>query len=474
MNIIPTPKKIITKEGKIVLNHISTDIAEWKDLLHGFCKYCKNAYGIEFTNTCSGVTLVYKSGLKKGGYEIDGDKLFASDREGAGNALSTLFQIITCDGGDTYIQNLSIIDYPDKPYRGLMVDLARRRHNFNTLLHYVDLCFINKVNYLHLHFIDDQSYTLPSSAFPLLSTQGKSYTHEEIKILNKYAKERNVTIIPEFEAPGHAKALIDGYTEIFANHLTGENEEISVTENGAFITGKNILCAGSEKAMKAIEILLGEISDMFPNSPYIHIGGDEANIKTWENCSVCSEYMKKNNISDVYELYSDFIARVAKIVLKLGKTPIVWEGFPKKGADKIPKETIVIAWESHYHMPYELIDEGFGIINASWQPLYIVPSTEQRWSPKDIMKWNVYNWQHWWENSEAYLNPINVAPTEKVIGAQLCAWECTYEQEINFVMENIAALSERTWSVKSHCNDEEFLCKHRKLMEKAANLIQER
>jgi hexosaminidase len=170
-------------------------------------------------------------------------------------------------------------------------------------------------------------------------------------------------------------------------------------------------------------------------------------------------------------LYSDFIARISRIVLAHGRTPIVWEGFPIKGAERIPRETIVIAWESHYHLPKDLLDEGFRIINAAWQPLYIVASLVRRWYAKDILQWNVYNWQHWWSESAATFNPINVTPTENVLGAEICAWGCTFEQEIGLVMENLAALSERTWNVMRRSDLNEMLENMEQLLKLASRLI---
>ena len=113
-------------------------------------------------------------------------------------------------------------------------------------------------------------------------------------------------------------------------------------------------------------------------------------------------------------------------------------------------------------------------MNASWQPLYVVPSITQRWNPIDIMKWNVYNWQHWWPQSEAYLNPINVTPTDSVLGAMLCSWEMGYDRGIPFVLENLSAMCERVWSVKRVCSDEEFIPKHEKFVRLAEALIRDR
>jgi len=251
------------------------------------------------------------------------------------------------------------------------------------------------------------------------------------------------------------------------------SKAVIVTENGDVIDSGDLICAGNPAAMDAIKALIAEISEMFPESPYIHIGGDEANIAAWNDCEHCVKYMKENKIEDEYELYSDFVGRVAQSVLDNGKVPIVWEGFPKKGTERVPKETIVIAWESHYQLVTDLLEAGFKIINCTWQPLYIVNSLNQRWNPYDIMAWNVYNWQHWWEHSEAKLNPITVQATDQVLGAQICSWGLTYEQDINFVMENISALSERTWSVHRECNDAEFHGKMTSALKKLALIIAE-
>jgi len=237
---------------------------------------------------------------------------------------------------------------------------------------------------------------------------------------------------------------------------------------------KVVLCGGSEKCFDATKALIREICDIFPDAPYINIGGDEAGVALWAKCSECQRYMKENGITDEYELYSEYIERITKYVISLGKIPIVWEGFSAKGAKRIPKETIVIAWEAVNILPQELLDEGFKIINASWQPLYVVNNPHLRWGPDDIMNWNVYNWQHWAKKSTATLNPINIQPTENVMGAMLCSWQQTYEQEINYIMENLAALSERTWNEKRVCDDTGFRAKLNNVYNKTARVIQDR
>ena len=449
-NIVPTPKKLEALGGKItVYASLVNTVPEWQDFAGTLSGAFKKIFRSTLTEEKGGITLVKDNTLPTDGYKIDtADEIIlsASSDEGILYAMATLLQMANVEDGKITVSRAIIEDHPDKEFRALMVDLAREWHPADTVLQYVDLCFMLKIKYLHLHFIDNERYTLPSKAFPRLNNVN-CYTYEEIAAMRDRAKTHGIILIPEFEAPGHAKILTKSYPEVFANHTVGEVEEMR-TENGDLLTDESLICAGSEKTMGGIRTLMQEMCELFPDSPYIHIGGDEANIKAWNTCSHCKEYMAKNGIADVHELYSEFVGRMSRLTLDMGKTPIVWEGFPKDGVHYIPKETIVIAWETMYHMPYDLIAEGFKVINSSWRPLYVVPAPEMNWSVEEILDWSVYNWQHWYEKSEAHLNPINLQPTDQVIGAVMCLWESTFEQEITRAIYNLTAMSERTWNVR--------------------------
>lgn len=450
--VIPTPKEIMKKEGFLSLPQtVCCQHPEWNAYLPTLVRGFDKIHTFPLSLGQDGILLVYDADIPAKAYSLlvsDRVVLSASDDEGILYAMATLLQAVTCKDDGLFLEKMHIRDYPDKDYRALMIDLAREWHPVATLHSYIDLCFALKVKYLHLHFIDDQRYTLPSRSFPHLTDGNCHYSFEDIAALREHANACGIILVPEFEAPGHAASLNRHYPAVFANDMETDDASL-VTEEGVRITADNLICAGKIETMQGIRTLLSEIAEMFPETPYIHIGGDEANVRAWDHCSACREYMKKQGISDVYELYSDFVGRVVHEVLSLGKTPIVWEGFPQKGNDRIPRETVVVAWESYYHTADKLLDAGFRIINGSWQPLYVVPAVTARWEYSHILAWNVYNWQHWWEKSKAYPHPINVAPTENVIGAQLSVWESTYGQEISHVMENLAALSERTWTVAS-------------------------
>ena len=474
--IIPTPKKIEKSEERILLSDtICVAHEAFLPAASTLCASVKKIFGKDITLSDRGIMLIKDDRMQAASYSVDtrGDCVIlrANDFEGICYALSTFIMMITERDGELCLARSFISDAPDRDYRALMVDLAREWHPLNTILKYIDVCFMLKIKYLHLHFIDDQRYTLPSCVLPELTKYSEHYTLDDIEKMRAYANERSVIIVPEFEVPGHAAMLVRTYPEIFALRAKSEDGATIVSDGGAIITAKNIICAGSSVTHDAVSKLIDEVCKMFPESPYIHIGGDEANINAWNDCHECVDYMREHGISDVHELYSEFVGRVAQMVIDNGRTPIVWEGFPEKGVDYIPKETIVIAWESLYQLAPSLLKHGFRVINGSWKPLYIVPSYQNRWGAREILDWNVYTWQHWWDRSPAKLNPIHVPPTDQVLGAQISAWECTYEEEIGKVLESLPTLSELTWNTERLYTTDEFLNKLRHNVHRIARLI---
>lgn len=473
-NVIPKPKSVEAhlNNGEYVDYHCNTSISssdkQFEKHIDVFVQYALKLNGINFTRGDCGIILNRDNSLKDSEYRIEcrnnGIFVHASDDDGIFSAFATLHQIIEVHNGILAVPGCTLEDSPDCHYRALLLDLARQWHPFETLKVYIDLCYLYKIKFFHIHFTDSQSYTLPSNILPKLSTEGRSYSFDEIEELNKYAIERGIEIIPELDVPGHAAILTTSYPELFANTV----------EDGP--ADKNVICVGKPGLMDNLSALFKELIEMFPNSRYIHVGGDEANISEWERCSDCNAYMEKHGIVGKYPLYTHFEKEITDLILSLGRTPVVFEGFPKEGAEAISRDVVVMAWESLYHLPNDLLDEGFTVINGSWMPLYIVPPTHHkvkggRWQPEDILKWNIYTWKNWYERSAAYEAPIIVQPTDKVIGGTLCAWECNYDQDIIPVKENLAALSERLWNVTRDINIDEYKLALQQLWSMADRLI---
>jgi len=270
-------------------------------------------------------------------------------------ALQTLHQLYIYKEGKTYLPYCEITDYPDSPWRGLLLDVCRHFMPLKVLYRTVDAMSACKMNVLHLHLSDDQAFRIECKTFPLLHQKGNNgqyYTQEEIKALIKYASDRGVQIVPEFDIPGHTTAWLTAYPE-FASLTIPQKPE---TGYGVF---KPVMNPTNEKLYKHLDLFFKEMSVLFP-SEYIHIGGDEVRSDDWLNNPNIKKFMKKKGYTTVPQLQNYFNARVEKILTKYNKKVIGWdeilEGKPSKG-------TIIQAWRGEQHQR-EAIAQGYGVIRS--------------------------------------------------------------------------------------------------------------
>ena len=478
-SIIPIPREVTYLDGTVsIAPAITTQEEGWKPLINVFSQAVNKIFHTDVKIEQGAIELVWADHLAKDAYSIEIDKtvtVFASGYEGAGYGIASVLQLASFQNGSFVFERMTIYDQPDKDYRCFMADIAREWHPFEELLKFVDLCFFFKTKYMHIHFMDAEGYALPSKVFPKLSLNGNTYTFEQMEYLCQYAKDRGITLIPEVEMPGHVTVLNKIYPEVFSDTIDSEVENMTI-DTGESLNKEWVLCAGSKAAFEGIKSMIDEVVEMFGDIPYIHLGGDEVNSAVWEKCSVCKDYMREHELQNGEELYAEFLGRATDYALSKGVTPVIWEGFAKEYAHHISKDVIVIAWETKYQTPQELLESGFKIVNGSWKPLYIVglysvPRKEGEWGIREILNWNLYEWQNWWEAAESALNPIHIQPTDEVLGGQVSSWGQTYEEEVSFVVRFLAAAMERIWSVRRYRNYETFTKHYKVQSQKAFRLI---
>ena len=478
LNLIPTPKSCTVHDEALhrIPSTVCADPA-FGDVTAAFADSVLKIYGISMTKAPdAGVSLLLDPALPAGAYALDstgGVVIRASGAEGAQYGLATVLQLLEGKGEGLAVPSVVIEDRPDKDYRAFMIATGRIFHPFEKMLKYVDLCYYYKLKYLHLHAADADLYSLPSRAFPKLCREGKHYTFEEIEQLNAYAAARGVVLVPEIEGPGHARVLTEAYPEVFGNFVD-EARTAPVAATGSKFSAHGVICVGHEPCFEGIKTLIGEIVEMFPNSPYIHIGGDEAPFDMWELCATCRAYMEKHGIASVEDLYGEFVGRVASHVLSLGKTPMVWEGVAKNSMHYVPKGTVVIAWSGVRALATDYLEQGYSIINAAWKPLYLVTRYiphYDHYSYEDILDWDMHNWQHWAPVVPITQNPLHIEPTDKLLGTSLCAWSMECEQLISRLLECMPAFAERAWTAGRGLGLEEYCRIMRKSADKPARLI---
>ena len=194
-NVIPTPKKIEWKEGSVTLPlAIATDYEPWAEYVTLLREALEKLFETPIAEAEGGILLRFDEGCPKDHYVLDtteGITLSAGDTDGILYAIATAIQTVQVTKEGITAPRAYVEDYPDKKYRSLLIDLAKEWHATYTINRYIDVCFMLKVKYLHLHFIDDERYTLPSRVMPRLNETCRSYTFEEIEAMRAYANERH-------------------------------------------------------------------------------------------------------------------------------------------------------------------------------------------------------------------------------------------------------------------------------------------
>jgi hexosaminidase len=185
------------------------------------------------------------SDLPAEGYrlEIDpgGVTLHVADAAGEVNGRQTLRQLIGPDafraapvGPEVSVLPCGIVeDHPRFGWRGCLLDVARHFRTKAEVLRFVDLLSAHKLNVLNLHLTDDQGWRMEVPRFPLLTSvggwrrssmvgrhdgperdgrpHGGFYTTDDLREIVAYAASRAVTVVPEIDIPGHARAAIAAY-----------------------------------------------------------------------------------------------------------------------------------------------------------------------------------------------------------------------------------------------------------------------
>ncbi len=447
--LVPWPRKVDFKEGSLSLAaaRIVTGSPALMPLAKVLAEEIAATTGLALSVTDGApkpgdIVLALDSKLSGEAYRlvIAGQATATGGNYGAvACATSSLLQSIQGERTSAVLPHMTIQDDTDNHYRGLMVDVARKYHSIGNLKQIVRMCRLYKIRYLQLHLTDDQGFMFPTKAFPKALTQnengGPPYTEEELKDLVAYSDARGVTIIPEIEVPGHSAAL---------NRSDPEFWKIRGTLPYEHHASINI---AKDEVIEACATIIGEMCAIFKSSPFIHIGGDEADFALADQNEDFKQAFRKLGLGEKgqHELYRRFVVLMDEAVKKNGKKTIVWEGFGAEPKSKfqIPKDVIVMVYENRFYQPDKLIKDGYAVINASWTPLYVFGVLDDY--TKMIHDWNIGLFGTYTKDYEK-TRWRQVEPDPLLRGSQICSWERPQAVEIGNLRLPLAAMSERVWS----------------------------
>nr|MBI1230149.1 family 20 glycosylhydrolase [Cytophagales bacterium] len=313
---------------------------------------------------------------------VEPDKITITGKKaGLFYGLQSLLQLIQHTNGMLQVPGVVIEDAPAFGYRGIMLDVSRHFFTGDQIKKVLNLMAYFKFNRMHWHLTDDQGWRLEIKKYPKLTQvgawrdstiigqyydfkpfiydgkpHGGFYTQEEAREIVRYAADRQITVIPEIELPGHTSAVLAAYPElgsfevkdgslptgtIAANNEKGEpyDNDLGDAVPGYWGVHYNIY-GPTEKVYGFLQEVLTEVMDIFP-SEYIHIGGDEVPKDHWITSEIAQKVIKKEKLADEHELQSFFIRRIEQFLNKNGRKLIGWDEILEGG---LAPNATVMSW----------------------------------------------------------------------------------------------------------------------------------
>jgi len=347
---------------------------------------------------------------------------------GAFYATRTLLQMVMLDGRPAnkhvHVPKGFAVDYPIYGERSLMFDVARKFASKDFLIQYMKFMSWYKLNTLHLHLNDFAidaggntvvSFRLKSSdpAFKgPLSDDGQYYTEQDWRDMEAEAAADSITIVPEFDTPGHSQAFGKARPDL--------------------ADASGFLDPTKPDALAYVESVFHQFLPWF-KSGRIHIGGDEV-----ANFSASQSVPYLNSLSA-------FLQRHGKTVQAWGDQNYL-TAFNTQLTIGLNKSVWIqrwINWGSEASINYKHAGYDWTDSYGDW---YIVPFGPSYFNPKGLSGTTVYD--AWATKPQA--DSMQYPP----IGEQLCVWNdngasrtYTYETDVHALLRDaVPAVGQISWS----------------------------
>ncbi|OAG35286.1 hypothetical protein AYO21_10557 [Fonsecaea monophora] len=299
---------------------------------------------------------------------------------GALHAFTTLQQIIISDGhgGLMIEQPVSIVDYPNYPYRGVMIDSGRNFIGIPKIYEQIDGMALSKLNVLHWHLVDAQSWPLQMASYPQMTKGAYSsqliYSQDDIRSIIAYARSRGVRVIPEIDMPGHASS---GWTEVDPSIIACAN---SWWSNDVFALHTAVepnpgqLDILNNKTYEVIQNVYAELSSLFTDNIF-HVGADEIQTGCYNFSTLVQQYFAQNSSRTHNDLLQIWVDTAVPLFTSVSnKTLMMWEdvvlnAYPH--AHTVPTNIIMQAWNNGLENIHNLTALGYDVVVSSSDFFYL-------------------------------------------------------------------------------------------------------
>ncbi|GAQ45961.1 woronin body major protein [Aspergillus tubingensis] len=396
---------------------------------------------------------------------------------GALHAFTTLQQLVISDGQGGLIieQPVKIQDAPLYPYRGIMLDTGRNFISVNKIYEQLDGMSLSKLNVLHWHMEDTQSWPVEIDAYPEMIHDAYSprevYSHADMRNVVAYARARGVRVIPEIDMPSHSAS---GWKQVDPQMVTCVDSWWS-NDNYALHTAvepppghMDIIYNGTYDIVRQV---YNELSEIFPDN-WFHVGADEIQ----PNCFNFSSYVTEWFAQDPSRTYNDlaqyWIDHAVPIFqnYSTSRRLVMWEDIvlSTEHAHDVPTNIVMQNWNNGLDYINQLTAKGYDVIVSSADSMYLdcgiggfltndprydVMSNPDASTPNFNYGGNGGSWcapYKTWQRIYDYDFTQNLTATQAqhIIGAEAPLWSEQVDDVTvsSLIWPRAAALAELVWS----------------------------
>nr|CAH8863604.1 unnamed protein product [Trichobilharzia regenti] len=300
--------------------------------------------------------------ILEGGIEIAAKEIW-----GVLHALETILQLTYRSEWDSkVIYEASVYDVPAYSHRGIMIDTARHFLSVSEIEKIIDAMSMVKMNVLHWHVTDDESFPFVVSAYLQLSAQGAFnpqlmvYQRNEVLSLLEYARLRGVRVMAEFETPAHTQS----WGSISNTFLT------QCYKDGKPEDRYGPINPSDDETFTALSNIFNEILGVFPDT-LLHFGGSEVTFDCWQSNPTIQEFMQTQSFGDDYNSLEDYYFRkLMETVLGTNSSewtvsPVIWEDVFDNGYRGEPATVVHVHQPEYKSVIEEATKAGYRVITSS-------------------------------------------------------------------------------------------------------------
>ena len=370
-----------------------------------------------------------------------------------------------------------IVDEPRFSWRGFMLDEGRHFYGKEEIKKIIDVMAAYKMNRFHWHLTEDQGWRIEIKKYPKLTEVGAwrdskvcawgdvkpdgiryggYYTHEDIKEVVEYAKERFVEIIPEVDIPGHSQAAVASYPEFLA--CDPENKHDVWLWQGV---SSDVINVANPHAVQFAKDVIDELTELFPFG-YIHLGGDECPTHKWERNAGCQALLAEIGSTNYRDLqihfYKQLLDHVAQKPADQQRKLVFWNEVLHGNTASLGTDITIMAWIGADRAAKEAATRGMTTILSPQIPYYINRrQSKLETEPKsqgygDETVERVYNYKP--------MNDVAEELQSKYLGVQANFWtEWVVEPSVvqYLMLPRLAAVAEAGWTPAEQRNYDDFI-----------------